>query len=467
MGISKKKITLLLIYFTFGLLMYLIMNLIQYSSMNIWIDTVNIILLFLLILQYSFMKKLQIELLSLIGIFLTFTYLFHFGNVILLSSPLKELGLGQLVIKNVDIEIFKSTVSYCLYFVYALFLGVILAANKPLKIKQREQVDELRNLKISRIVGYILYIVGFPIFIFISYKNISISATSSYLDIFEFEQTIPSYVKFLKTMMSVGVCLLLIGYKGNMKAVYIIISTSIFLQILSMLSGGRGFAVISIVMYVYIYHKFVKKIVFKNFIFIFIVGYLGMAFLSSLAILRDSGLNLGLIAKNILLKLSSDNLVFSFLNEFGGTLLTPAIVINNIPRIIEPYYGLTYLNGILNLVGLNIGDSRIDSFVNVINIGAMGGSYIGEVYFNFMNASWIIAILIGFLICKASLNVDKINFNGKYINVAYYMPFFVGVNWWVRDSFGYFVKISIVGALLILILKLMVEIIFIKNKSVK
>lgn len=465
MYISKKKIFSFIIYGIFGLLIFSSTILIRDNSLQNWIDIISVILLTLIFIQYFIMKKLNLGIFSFIGIFLMFTYLFHFGNVILLSSPLKSIGLGSFVVNVVGPEYFKDAVIYCLYFVYILFWGVIFATkSKNVKKFYLNEEIEASNLMMSRFLGKVLFIFGVPVFLYISFSKLNASFTGDYLDTFEVQQSIPSFLNFLSTMMNVGICLLLIGYKNNLRVARGILLISIFLQIISMFSGSRGIAVIAIVLYLFVYIKIVNKVKLKNIITYLVIGYIGLALISSIRSIRDFGMDLGKIIEEFIVKLTNENLLLTTLNEFGGTLLTPAVAIQSVPNNVDPGYGLTYVNSVANLIGVNIGEIEIGSFVELINIGAMGGSYIGEAYYNFLNLGWLVAFIIGFLICKVSNKIDLYIYIKDYLKIGYYFPLLIAAFWWVRDSFNYFARISIAGALFYYILIVTTKFILIKYK---
>lgn len=87
----------------------------------------------------------------------------------------------------------------------------------------------------------------------------------------------------------------------------------------------------------------------------------------------------------------------------------------------------------------------------------MGGSYIAETYYNFLYSGLILAVIIGFIVTKVSNKIENIIFDKKYLTIDYYLTFFIGVLWWVRDSFYYLVKISLAGALLYFILQMLTK----------
>ena len=459
MQVSKNKIFSIINYCIFGLLLYIIINIAQNKELQAWIDIVSVILGIMIIIQIIIMRKLQLNIISLIGFFLAFTYIFHFGNVILLSTALKEFELGRLVLRYVEEEVFRDAVMYCFYFIYLLFLGVIFAANHKRNISLERNINtETFNLKVLKFIGWILFLIGIPAFLYVTYKEVYVAFTVDYKSTLKLQQdSIPSSVNFLSTMMNVGISLLLIGYKKNIQLAKIILLVGVLLQALSTLSGGRGLPTITIVLFIYIYHRFVKKFNISNVITFSFIAYIGLGFLSSIATIRDYGMNVEFLFETLITNLTSENIILLTLNEFGGTLLTPEIAMNSIPREVEPGYGLVYINAFLNLIGVNIGEVHINSFVDLINIGAMGGSYIAETYYNFLYSGLILAVIIGFIVTKVSNKIENIIFDKKYLTIGYYLTFFIGVLWWVRDSFYYLVKISLAGALLYFILQMLTK----------
>lgn len=443
----QKKTVAFALYLLFGLFMWGLVNMIDRSDFSGWVDLLVVLVFAQIGIQFLLMKYLRIKVSSLIGFFLLLSYLFHFGHLLLLSTPFRNLQMGLFVIRIVGEDLFRIAITFCLYVMYSLFLGVILSAD-PAQASTTVTLDNLveqRDLYMCKIIGNILIITGLPAFLYVTIKRVSAAIMGNYLAIFELR--IPSYVNFMSTMLSVGICLAIIGYQNNIRISKGALFFGVSLQSLSMLSGSRGLAVIAVLLYIYIYYGIAEKIDLGKVLFLSLVAYVGLGFVSTLASIRDVGISLEAFYNEFHVFLTSKSPLLVAINEFGGTLLTPAVTIQSVPDRIKPAMGMSYLNSVLNLISVNLGPVRVESFVSLINIGAMGGSFIGELYYNFMGWGIFFSIIIGYIVSRISVKIQNALVQRKYMSIAYYLPFSIGLMWWIRDSFTYLVRISVVGGI--------------------
>jgi hypothetical protein len=145
--------------------------------------------------------------------------------------------------------------------------------------------------------------------------------------------------------------------------------------------------------------------------------------------------------------------IIDLVAELGGTINTIYLVINQVPNYIPYSYGSTYLASFLsvfpNIGGVFTEINTYAHYVNSLQGSALGGSFIGELYFNFSYLGVIIAIFVGVLVNKVSLKIEKNIYIGSYFNTAYYAPLFINFLWWPRDAFVSIVRPYFWGAMII------------------
>ena len=144
-----------------------------------------------------------------------------------------------------------------------------------------------------------------------------------------------------------------------------------------------------------------------------------------------------------------------------------------VPSIIGYGYGVGYASGFLNIFPNVNGfiDSYRDSMVYVSNFPVqyqqyMGGSYIGELYFNFGYFSVIFAILIGIFIGFICNMVSNKNNYDKSLSYIICLIIYTNMLWWIRDYFSGMIREIIWSAIIIIILNVIANTIFFKiNKE--
>ena len=133
-------------------------------------------------------------------------------------------------------------------------------------------------------------------------------------------------------------------------------------------------------------------------------------------------------------------------------MVTVALTIKKVPSEVNLGYGSSYLNSILNLVDLNIGESIVPNFAVFLDYPMIGGSYIGELFYNFHWFGLAFSPIIGILISIVSSKIENIKLSNKYYELGYYLPFMITSLWWIRDGIQYVVRNSLVGFIYYLII---------------
>ena len=222
-----------------------------------------------------------------------------------------------------------------------------------------------------------------------------------------------------------------------------------------MLTGNRLFAVGAICVLFYCYKMLTKKTLLRQAIITLVIMYFVAGIVTSISHLRlNSVLTLSSILSD---SFSNSNQTFLYiLEEFGGTFKTPLMVMQQVPSYTDYSYGLTYIKSLITIIP-NFNDSIRSIYQQSIYLfslrgtAAMGGSYIGEMYFNFGYFSFVLAIPIGAVIGKLTDKADQLIMNRKYIEFSYYIMIVFGLYMWVRGYFTELIRGPIWAALLIYI----------------
>ncbi len=112
--LSKQKIIIVNIYIIYSILFILSINLIKEVEFAKWIKLIAYLIILNYVIIFLFFKRLKIKIYSFSGIFLTLSFLFHFGQTILLGIFLnykfvnfnfKDIITNEIYIKTINFSI--------------------------------------------------------------------------------------------------------------------------------------------------------------------------------------------------------------------------------------------------------------------------------------------------------------------------------------------------------------------------
>lgn len=467
MSISKKKLSGVL---NFSFINTIFILIIYYSSLNYtfenWVVSSAGLILLKLLVTLVYFRKNNINFFSFTNFFIVLLYLFHYGQM-LVSGIFKRKDFSTVTnwIFMTPQALVYNGIIFSLIITFFIEIGIILSVSKKQKVDRKE--SKLVSNKVYKIVGWFFIIISFPIELSTTLQQIRVSLQSGYLASIN-EVGVPGIVGLIGSLFYIGTIMLILVYLKEQRKVIssiIAIFLAVFL-VLDMFSGGRHLSVMYLLLLVYIYNYKVRKINYKNIIFVIIMGILFLAFLNSVRDFRSLP-NKNISDFLILLQyyLIEVNSFISMIEELGGSILTVFLTIEQVPDHIPFALGRTYLQSLSTLL-ININGTLTDIFNyshfvrilqffysgNLSHVSSLGGSIIAELYFNFSYFSILPAFLIGFTVNKISMNIEYHLINNDIYKFCFYIPIFIYGLIWVRDAFGTLVRpVVYIGILLYLI----------------
>lgn len=431
-----KKYFIFLFYILYIIVNYIIINNTYDEEKKLWLQVFFCLVVISFVISLLCMKVCSIELFSISGIFIVFSYIFHFGQLFVIQLFPKYIYKGDNFIKLLEFDYLKAAYVFSLYTTLLVVLGILSYSiisknNNSKEINTREYIKR-DNLYLIY-MGWILLIFALPYKIYLDIQKIQISMQFGYLSVFKIEQN--GILAFFSEMYLVAIVMLIFAYeeKNNKRLSLSIYIASIFYLLFTMVSGGRGKAVISICVISYFYLGYFKKIKFKNLVVILVALYFFLKIMNIVSFLRVEGINS--IEQIIKALNSNNNVILNTIMEFGGTIQTPyqSIVQPN-AKIVNTYFaGLASIFPNYNdLLSKYI---NLAHFVKNLNGSAMGGSYIGELFFNFKNFGVFGGLVIGFFINLISQKIELLMYQKRYYTLTYLIMPISTLLWWVRDAF--------------------------------
>ena len=431
--IVQKKLLLIMVFFLCSVIAIVIGYFIRNTDFAT--EWLGIITLMNFICAEILIYKFSGSLFNFSNIFIIFLYLFHFGHVIIKLFDrdyyFSNLNLEGLLGRNT----FILSELFSLLFVTFCVVGVVFKLENNYGTQFRES-DKNENYNKSKLIftGIVILLIALPIHFRISLQQIQVTAVGDYFD--SFNVNVNGIQSAISSFLIIGIIMIMLAFQRNKTILYMIYSISVFYYAWTMMSGGRGQAVIAIILLTFVILKLVKVSIWK-FIILVLLAYVTMKCLTAIAQIRNFG---DISIEKILSAMNEvKNPIVSTLEEFGGTQWTVGLVFKYTEN--DSYsFGTTYLGSFLsilpNINGIFTEINEKAIFTYALKKSYIGGSIIGESYYNFGIFGCIIAYIVGLLVGKISMTIEKIIYKRNYNLFAYYvMPCF-GMIWWVRDSFS-------------------------------
>ena len=182
-----------------------------------------------------------------------------------------------------------------------------------------------------------------------------------------------------------------------------------------------------------------------------VFAYLGVVVLNTVADVRMQGMQI--FGSSFLNNLGGFALL-DILQEMGSSIYTPYLCVLQRGNEYQTAWGRTYIYSLItimpNLNGVFTEYINASSFVKALDGVALGGSFIGETFFNFGYLGIIVTFLIGIVVYKLDLWFKLSVIKGNAINIAFCIPIICTCLWWVRDASNGFVREIVWGAIVLL-----------------
>ena len=432
------------------------------QEMNMYI---SIVALAELIGAIYVLRRQEYSFFSLPVLFVSFTTIFHFGEAFLLAAGRYDL------FSFTNIELAESMRTYNFANLFALLVeavtvfGITLILPQQSKTVLEDEKRETEELDKAFLIGIILFVIGIiPTYMNYSQQIRYIMAGNIYAGIRETVDLGP--IALFAIFYQVGIFLMLIGSKNHKLRAKIILGLAIAFEAVCMLSGNRASQILKIIALLFIYYRLIQKITPKKIIVFFIAGYFTVIVLYFISAYRNANIADLSLLKSRFIEVSTGEPLLKLLAQLGSNLNVVALAFVSIPAYHNFNYGLTYIVSWCaiypNTGGLLGNIPNMYAFLNYLNTDLpLGGSYVGELYFNFGWFGIIFAIFVGMFIGWASSRIENAIKQKKWIQLGPYMVLFYSLLWWVRDYFSGWIFKTVWCAVAVWLLN-----IFLKNRKI-
>lgn len=448
--INNKYITAIVyfIFTVFSAVSFLALNNLQYVE---WLYYVGWFIIIHFFISMYCLYQVKIIFFSLSGFFVTFSYLFHLGQVVIRAiSPTYNFIIVDYA-SWLDNDLFKKATIFSLLTISFVVMGMILLTYMDSTDRKTFYKETNMNYKL---MSWIILATTLPFRLFIDVKAMNVALQNGYLAVFEMDISGVAYQ--MASFYIIGIMLLLATYRKSIIKARAILSITLIYNVITMISGGRSRQIILILIILYLYFRIVEKLTLKYFVLILITGLIGLMLLNAITALRTDGIDSfrQLIQTTIM---ADSNPILTAMEEFGSSIYTVYQTIFAVPDIQDYSYGSTYIYSfapvLLNINGILTDIVDKATFAKNIKATApLGGSYIGELYYNFGYFSYLFAIVVGGGVQLVSLKIEEHIKNNNYYRLSFYIMTFYNAVWWVRASFVDFTRAFVWGTIMLLII---------------
>lgn len=382
--IKKRKFGLFLL----GIVQLIVLSVIAVMQLNLSYYTISLLAIVQCVVNIILLKIVcNLPVICIPNMFSVFSLFFHCGQII--KEGLNVQGTVPLPFQYyADESVIQKACLFYLMSQATYFIGLASTPDAntsciPEKWNRRNEVD-------TKIYGKSLMIVGVIPRLYIDISSFLGALSQGYRGVYSLY--FPQMVQSIAFFFDAGIILYLFGLKEKkkMRATLFVV---LLYKCLMMTTGARQEKVAYLIVLLYLYF-FVCNTVTVGKIAIVLVGCIaGFIFISAIGTVRTgsrSGIHdvLELVQSG-----QMSNIFGSALGEFGSAFDTLEVAVKYTPEYITYGYGNSYLAGLISIFPLVVKQipflDKATIFVHQLPSGiyfALGGSYLGELYYNF---SWV------------------------------------------------------------------------------
>lgn len=381
-------------------------------------------------------------------LFLAVLYLFHSGLALLLLQNYTYSEIASFVPREYYVlaQIFTELSIFMFPIGYSMGKG----KNKPFK--------QLHLSQVSAHPFIVAFLFCVPFYLLATYIKVRTGIAEGYAATYLLESH-PLFhygSLFITSAIPLGI-ILLVFYRRKTRFSRLIAISIVIVSVYSMTSGHRITALVNLIVLSIVYFNIVSELNKKSIILLVLSAVFFIIFLPMVSTLRTYGnVDQENINKmyNEMKSGEQEGAVYSGLTEFGGTVLSLALPIQN-SNSSSFNCGLSYLILPFNLspkLPLDLVESdwyrtsRVFMYKYSVTKGmSFGGSCLGEAFANFGWFGWLFFLIVGLIVRMADNAIDELKNSGRLSFLTIFMiwqtPNFI---LWIRSYSYVFVSFTLI-----------------------
>lgn len=357
-------------------------------------------------------------------LFLTANWIFHCGQIICIA-------VGQDAALNLDFRLYGSASTIASAFRFYLYSQMLVAAGAILFQRAPTAKRSLYPMGFSghgRKVAMTLLLVGLPFWLYINISKLAGAAADAYRGVYSL--SFPAPLQAIAFFFEAGLLMLLL-IVGKKRSGSLLFWFVIVLKVLVMSSGSRQDSACFLAIWCLIYFGYLRKLSLGQLLRIALTVLVVMVAIDAFGELRTDGFSFSDLF-DYLSDVSFLGVVWDSFGEFGCALSTLVVSMAAVPSVVPYGMGSSYLAGILSIVPTLVsrfpGLKAATLFTTMLpGTRYLGGSFLGELYFNFGWFGLVGSLLVGFAIgwCQNRLNESNNSEQGYIVWIAAVISMFL------------------------------------------
>ena len=335
---------------------------------------------------------------SIPNIFAFFSLMFHCGQLIkegfniegTVPLPFEYYGDAMTIQKSFTFFLLSQTV-------YFIAVGISCG-----KLQKEKKVNQ-RQADVS-VYGKILVLIGVIPRLYIDILSLVGARANGYEGVYSiyFPQAIQSIAFFFDA----GLFFLLYAQTDRRKQKFYLVAVIVY-KCIMMSTGARQDKVAFLLVWLYVYFFIINKITVKKLALLVVVCIAGFMFISAIGTIRVNDTVSLSQTLSLLQSGTMNNVIGGALGEFGSAFDTLEVAIKYTSSEIPFGWGKSYVAGLLSIIPLLVNQipslAKAVIFVNQLPrhvTFALGGSFLGELFYNFSWFGIIGGSVVGAFITK-------------------------------------------------------------------
>ena len=335
---------------------------------------------------------------SIPNIFAFFSLMFHCGQLIkegfniegTVPLPFEYYGDAMTIQKSFTFFLLSQTV-------YFIAVGISCG-----KLQKEKKVNQ-RQADVS-VYGKILVLIGVIPRLYIDILSLVGARANGYEGVYSiyFPQAIQSIAFFFDA----GLFFLLYAQTDRRKQKFYLVAVIVY-KCIMMSTGARQDKVAFLLVWLYVYFFIINKITVKKLALLVVVCIAGFMFISAIGTIRVNDTVSLSQTLSLLQSGTMNNVIGGALGEFGSAFDTLEVAIKYTPSEIPFGWGKSSVAGLISIIPLLVNQNpslaKAVMFVNQLPkhvTFALGGSFLGELFYNFSWFGIIGSSVVGAFITK-------------------------------------------------------------------
>ena len=425
--ISRKLLILLLIQITLLFVIILLKDIAIATALSVVIFVMNI---------YQIVRA-KGYLVSWSMLFLVLSFVLHFGNLLvvnLFQYPNTFLDLGNEIV-------IKAIVFTNLCHIAFSFAAVVSSRSEGRHIKTKTLLYKMDS-KTFVWTAIISTVIGIIPKVYIDVTQVLNQMSGGY-DLSLSQVTQYGIKSILAQFFYVGALMLIFSLKNKKWMARIAVVLVGILEVFSMLSGGRIYAIAFMICVIYIYCIRIEQFKTKHLGIAAITVLLLSIMMNGIAEIRDTGIiTWETLRASVIASFGKENPITKLLAELGSTMKTVVLAIQDIPSYEKHGFGASYIETILSIIpgseNLLTDEKHLFFIYNFRNHKWLGGSWIGEAYYNFSWLGCVVCYLWGLIMGRLETTFANAESNDNYFFATIGVSFIYFIAVYARDYFARF-----------------------------